>query len=149
MAGAGVGTSAGGRGRCGRWWCRWCWRRVWWRSRRQRPTPLTAPQVDSTTRAVTPAPTPGVDWSGCDLPGANLSRAKPEGREPGRRENLAGANLSFAFMIDAMALGLNGIASATEDPGVGVKAPSWKARPHKRVRSAIHLSAMSDRPVSA
>jgi uncharacterized protein YjbI with pentapeptide repeats len=46
---------------------------------------VTCPAVDPSTRAVTPAPAPGVDWQGCDLDGADLSGA-----------NLANANLSQA-----------------------------------------------------
>lgn len=50
----------------------------------------TCPAVDSTTKAVTPAPAAGVDWSGCDLTGANLQFAQLQGA------NLSGANLSSA-----------------------------------------------------
>ena len=41
------------------------------------------PTVDPSTGAVSPAPTPGVQWPGCNLTGANLTGA-----------NLAGANLA-------------------------------------------------------
>jgi uncharacterized protein YjbI with pentapeptide repeats len=54
----------------------------------------TCPQVDSTTGAVTPTPSPGVDWSGCDLAGANLAGA-----------NLASADLSNANLTNAGATG--------------------------------------------
>src|SRR5262249_36860469 len=48
---------------------------------------VPCPTIDPTTRAVSPAPAPGVDWQGCNLAtaimtGANLANA-----------NLAGANL--------------------------------------------------------
>jgi uncharacterized protein YjbI with pentapeptide repeats len=46
---------------------------------------VTCPAVDPSTRAVSPAPAPGVDWQGCDLDGADLSGA-----------DLANANLSQA-----------------------------------------------------
>jgi len=56
---------------------------------------VTCPAVDSSTGAVTPAPAPGVDWSGCDLkgaymPGADLASA-----------NLSGANLTQASALNA------------------------------------------------
>ncbi len=51
---------------------------------------VTCPVVDATTHAVTPAPTDGVDWSGCDLRNADLADA-----------HLAGANLHGAKLAGA------------------------------------------------
>jgi hypothetical protein len=51
---------------------------------------VTCPTVDASTGAVSPAPSPGVDWAGCDLTGANLNGA-----------NLAGANLQDATLTNA------------------------------------------------
>jgi uncharacterized protein YjbI with pentapeptide repeats len=48
------------------------------------------PAVDPTTHLTTPAPSPGVDWSGCVLDGANLSNA-----------DLSGANLMNASLTSA------------------------------------------------
>jgi hypothetical protein len=45
--------------------------------------------------AVTPAPSPGVNWSGCNLNNANLSA------------NLSGANLSNASLVGASLVGAN------------------------------------------
>ena len=56
----------------------------------------TCPTVNPNTGVVTPAPSPGVDWSGCDLANANLENANLGGA------NLAGANLSAAFMPGAI-----------------------------------------------
>lgn len=50
---------------------------------------VACPTVDRSTGVVTPAPSPGVDWAGCELNDANLSNA-----------NLAGADLSSASMYD-------------------------------------------------
>lgn len=84
------------------------------------PATVTCPIVDQTTGAVTPAPSPGVDWSGCDLDsaimsgadlaGANLSGASITGES--RQEelvgtNLSGANLSSATMDGADMTGAN------------------------------------------
>lgn len=55
----------------------------------------SCPMVDSTTGAVTPAPSPGVDWSGCRLGGANLSGADLSGA------NLSSANLNHANLTNA------------------------------------------------
>jgi uncharacterized protein YjbI with pentapeptide repeats len=81
---------------------------------------VTCPTVNETTGAVTPAPSPGVDWSGCDLDnaimsgadlgGANLSGASITGQS--RQEelvgtNLTGANLSSAVMAGADMTGAN------------------------------------------
>src|ERR1700683_1274661 len=51
---------------------------------------VTCPTVGPVSHLVTPAPSPGVDWSGCDLTNADLNRA-----------DLAGANLSQAVLPDA------------------------------------------------
>jgi len=56
---------------------------------------VTCPTV-GTGGVVTPAPTPGVDWAGCQLKGANLSGA-----------DLAGADLAIAKMIGANLSGAN------------------------------------------
>jgi uncharacterized protein YjbI with pentapeptide repeats len=74
-------------------------------------TAVTCPTVDQTTGAVTPAPAPGVDWSGCDLDnaimsgadlaGADLSNATLSGesrQELLRDVNFTGANLSGALI---------------------------------------------------
>ncbi len=63
-------------------------------------TAATCPIVSS-TGVVTPAPTPGVDWSGCDLNSANLSAA-----------DLSGADLSHAALALADLKNAN-LASAT------------------------------------
>src|SRR5215469_3279291 len=54
---------------------------------------INCPMVSS--GVVTPAPSPGVDWSGCDLAGANLSGADLSGA------NLSSANLSHANLTNA------------------------------------------------
>jgi uncharacterized protein YjbI with pentapeptide repeats len=59
---------------------------------------VTCPTVARGTGMVTPAPAPGVDWSGCglvaaDLSGANLSGANLSGANL-ERANLTGSNLS-------------------------------------------------------
>lgn len=54
----------------------------------------TCPKVSS-TGVVTPAPSPGVDWSGCPLGDANLSGADLSGA------NLSGAKLVHANMTNA------------------------------------------------
>jgi len=51
---------------------------------------VDCPSVDSTTGAVSPAPGPGVNWSGCDLSGADLKFA-----------NMTGADLSAATLNNA------------------------------------------------
>lgn len=55
-------------------------------------TTVTCPKVNPTTGVVTPAPTPGVDWSGCDLANANLNDAALTGA------NLSGANLNNTML---------------------------------------------------
>jgi hypothetical protein len=51
---------------------------------------VTCPSVNPVTKAVTPAPAPGVNWNHCNLAGANLAGA-----------NLAGANLYGADLTGA------------------------------------------------
>ncbi len=73
------------------------------------------PTVNEATGAVTPAPAPGVDWSGCDLDdavmvnadlaGANLSGASLTGES--RQEILSGANLTGAKLSQALMDGAN------------------------------------------
>jgi len=55
----------------------------------------TCPTVNPQTGAVTPAPAPSVDWSGCDLTGANLTGASL------LLADLAGANLTEANLTNA------------------------------------------------
>src|SRR5215468_5434294 len=50
---------------------------------------VTCPTVDPQTGLLTPAPSPGVDWSGCNLHNAFI------------RGSLAGANLSNANLTNA------------------------------------------------
>lgn len=59
----------------------------------------TCPTVGP-TGIVTPAPAPGVDWSGCGLAGANLSSADLTGANLSRT-NLLHANLSSADLTSA------------------------------------------------
>lgn len=56
----------------------------------------TCPAVDPSTGAVTPAPTPGVNWAGCDLKSADL-----------RGADLAGAQLQGANLTQAVAANAN------------------------------------------
>jgi uncharacterized protein YjbI with pentapeptide repeats len=66
---------------------------------------VTCPSVARGTGMVTPAPTPGVDWSGCHLAGANLSGADLSGADLSganlERANLTGSNLSGANLADS------------------------------------------------
>jgi uncharacterized protein YjbI with pentapeptide repeats len=55
----------------------------------------TCPTVNPSTGAVTPAPGPGVSWSGCDLSGANLSGADLKGA------GLSGTDLTNADLTGA------------------------------------------------
>ncbi len=57
---------------------------------------VTCPTVSSSTGAVTPAPSPGVDWAGCDLDNADLSGA-----------DLSGADLAISLMKGADLSGAN------------------------------------------
>jgi uncharacterized protein YjbI with pentapeptide repeats len=61
---------------------------------------VTCPAVAAGTGTVTPAPTPGVNWSGCNLTGANLAGANLSGANLSRADlqgaNLTGSNLSHA-----------------------------------------------------
>lgn len=81
---------------------------------------VSCPTVSQASGAVTPAPSPGVDWSGCDLDnaimvnadlaGANLSGASLTGgsrQEDLSGTNLTGANLSHAEMSGANMTGAN------------------------------------------
>jgi uncharacterized protein YjbI with pentapeptide repeats len=61
---------------------------------------VTCPQVNPTTLAVTPAPAPGVDWSGCNLSNANLSDANLSGADLAGA-SLAGANVSYSVLAKA------------------------------------------------
>jgi hypothetical protein len=71
---------------------------------------VTCPTVDPGTGAVTPAPTHGVDWAGCDLsnaylPGADLSDAQLQHANLTSADlntaDLAGANLTDAELKNA------------------------------------------------
>jgi hypothetical protein len=71
---------------------------------------VTCPTVDPTTKVVTPAPTPNVDWAGCDLTDAGLSGADLAGADlaganlhgaVAENVNLSGANLSGATLTTA------------------------------------------------
>lgn len=71
---------------------------------------LSCPKVDPTTHVVSPAPTPGVDWSGCiltfaDLHGADLAGANLSGANL-NAANLAGANLAGTALDGATMIGL-------------------------------------------
>lgn len=75
---------------------------------------VTCPTVDPSTGAVSPVPTPGVDWAGCNLDGADLSGAdlakanlSQAGIASANLENadLAGANLAAANVEDSDATG--------------------------------------------
>ena len=71
---------------------------------------LSCPKVDPTTHVVSPAPTPGVDWSGCiltfaDLHGADLAGADLSGANL-NAANLAGANLAGTALDGATMIGL-------------------------------------------
>jgi uncharacterized protein YjbI with pentapeptide repeats len=61
---------------------------------------VTCPTVSS-TGVVSPAPSPGVDWSGCDLAGANLASANLAGANLDDA-NLDGANLTSATLTSAV-----------------------------------------------
>jgi uncharacterized protein YjbI with pentapeptide repeats len=64
------------------------------------PPPVTCPTVDSVTGVVTPAPSAGVDWAGCNLTNANLNQSNLSGA------NLAGANLTGATFNGATVAGI-------------------------------------------
>lgn len=57
---------------------------------------VTCPSVNQLTGAVTPAPSPGVDWQGCDLAVANFVNA-----------DLSGANLTDATLTSSTFAGAN------------------------------------------
>jgi uncharacterized protein YjbI with pentapeptide repeats len=56
---------------------------------------VTCPAVNSSTGAVTPSPSPGVDWNGCDLASAYMPQADLAGA------NLQNANLTGAYLPNA------------------------------------------------
>lgn len=67
---------------------------------------VTCPIVNPTTHAVSPPPSPGVDWEGCnlagaDLAGADLSHARLAGAD------LSGADLNSAELNSAAAVSSN------------------------------------------
>lgn len=62
---------------------------------------VSCPTVDTTTGAVTPQPTPGVDWSSCDLAGADLVDFNLSG------VNFSAANLSNADFITSVLTSAN------------------------------------------
>lgn len=64
------------------------------------PAVVTCPTVDAVTGAVTPAPSAGVDWAGCNLTNANLNQSNLSGA------NLAGANLTHATFNGANVAGI-------------------------------------------
>ena len=64
------------------------------------PPPVTCPTVDANTGAVTPAPSAGVNWAGCNLTNANLNQSNLSGA------NLAGANLTHATFNGANVAGV-------------------------------------------
>lgn len=53
---------------------------------------VTCPTVNPSTGAVTPSPSPDVDWAGCDLDGAYLPGADLE------QADLQDANLTEAYL---------------------------------------------------
>ena len=64
-------------------------------------TAVSCPSVDPATGAVTPVPSPGVDWSGCNLDGANLTNANLSNANL-YGVNLTGANLASANLSGAL-----------------------------------------------
>jgi uncharacterized protein YjbI with pentapeptide repeats len=70
---------------------------------------VSCPSVDPATGAVTPVPSPGVDWSGCSLYGANLTNANLSDANLYSVDltgaNLASANLSGALLKSAVLTG--------------------------------------------
>ncbi|HXS63926.1 MAG TPA: pentapeptide repeat-containing protein [Streptosporangiaceae bacterium] len=60
---------------------------------------VTCPTVGPVSHLVTPAPSPGVDWSGCDLTNANLNSADLVGADLSQAE-LPGADLEHADLVD-------------------------------------------------
>lgn len=69
------------------------------------PPPVTCPTVDANTGAVTPAPSAGVDWAGCNLTNADLSHATMNGANLSgavlKGANFNGSNLTSAIMTKA------------------------------------------------
>jgi uncharacterized protein YjbI with pentapeptide repeats/outer membrane protein assembly factor BamB len=66
-----------------------------------RASAVTCPTVDPATGAVTPAPSAGVNWSGCDLAGADFTSATVN------FANLSGANLTNAVLTNAQFIHAN------------------------------------------
>jgi uncharacterized protein YjbI with pentapeptide repeats len=64
------------------------------------------PTVDPSTGTVSPAPTPGVQWAGCDLANANLAEADMSGGDLSSA-NLTGAELSGANLNGANLTAIN------------------------------------------
>jgi uncharacterized protein YjbI with pentapeptide repeats len=62
---------------------------------------VVCPTVDASTGSVTPAPSPGVDWSGCDLAGAYLPSVDLTGAD------LSGADMSTVYMPSANLTGVD------------------------------------------
>ncbi len=72
---------------------------------------VTCPTVNPGGGAVSPAPAPGVDWSGCDLADASLGLANLTGAD------LSGANLTHAALVLAnlTSVNLNGANLSSAD----------------------------------
>jgi hypothetical protein len=77
---------------------------------------VTCPAVDSSTGAVTPAPSAGVDWAGCDLASAYMAGADLDDADLQDADlssayvtnaSLASANLAGATLTDATVSGSN------------------------------------------
>jgi len=64
------------------------------------------PVVDPTTHVVAPAPTYGIDWSGCDLSGAELGLYSISGADLSGAD-LSGADLSVAVLTGTTLAGAN------------------------------------------
>ena len=67
---------------------------------------VTCPTVDPSTHAVTPAPSSGVDWSGCSLAGADLSNQDLSSANL-NGTNLSNANIDSANFANATLIGAN------------------------------------------
>jgi uncharacterized protein YjbI with pentapeptide repeats len=87
-------------------------------------TAVTCPEVAPGTGAVTPAPSPGVDWSDCNLSTANLSGADlTEANLIGADltgADLTGTNLSNARLITANLKGADVAGANLDAPMAGV-----------------------------
>ena len=77
-------------------------------------TAATCPAVTPGTGTVTPAPAPGVDWSGCDLARADISNADLSGADLSGA-NLTHADLWLASLTDADLAGANLMDSAIDN----------------------------------